>query len=177
MKSAESIASNGGVLTKIYVRPQVFAVSSALASLVNFLIGMIPLTIVCAISGQHLAWTFPLVIFVGFFMVLFVADLGLSLSILFIRFDDTRNIVAILLMVLMHGTPIFYPISILSSRMQSIVCLNPLTSYLDCFRWSFSSISAATGFDWVYVVISGTISIWMGTALFKKYWPRTVVLL
>jgi ABC-2 type transport system permease protein len=65
MQSAESIASNGGVLTKIYVPPQIFAISSALAGLVNFFIGMIPLAIVCFISGQTLAWTLPLVLVVG----------------------------------------------------------------------------------------------------------------
>lgn len=177
VQSAESIASNGGILTKIYVKPQIFAVSSALAALVNFFIGMIPLTIVCAISGQRLAWTFPLVFVVGFFMVLLVAGLGLSLSILFIRFDDTRNIVNVLLLILMYLTPIFYPISILSQRMQAIVQINPMTSYLNCFRWAFSNNAVSTPRDWIYVALSGLLSIWMGTSLFKKFWPRTVAML
>lgn len=177
VQSAESIASNGGVLTKIYVKPQIFAVSSALAALVNFFIGMIPLVIVCAISGQHIAWTFPLVFVVGFFMVLLVAGLGLSLSILFIRFDDTRNIVNVLLLILMYLTPIFYPITILSHRMQTLVKINPMTSYLNCFRWAFSNNAVSTPRDWLYVVLSGLLSIWMGTSLFRKFWPRTVAML
>ena len=177
VQSAESIASNGGVLTKIYVKPQIFAISSALAALVNFFIGMIPLTIVATISGQQIAWTFPLVFIVGFFMVLLVAGLGLSLSILFIRFDDTRNIVNVLLLILMYLTPIFYPISVLSPRMQSIVRLNPMTSFLDCFRWAFSNNAVSTPRDWIYIALSGLLSIWMGTYLFKKFWPRTVAML
>jgi hypothetical protein len=76
MISAESIASNAGVLTKIYVPPQVFPISVALAGLVNFFIGLIPLAIVVYISGQSLALTFPLVIIVGFFLALLVAGLG-----------------------------------------------------------------------------------------------------
>jgi ABC-type polysaccharide/polyol phosphate export permease len=98
MQSADSIASNGGVLTKIFVPPQVFAISSALAGLTNFFIGMLPLAVVCYISGQPLAWTLPLVLVVGILLALLVAGLGLSLSILFIRFDDSRNIVAVLLL-------------------------------------------------------------------------------
>ena len=65
MQSAESIASNGGVLTKIYVPPQIFAISAALAGLVNFFIGLIPLAIVVFISGQTLAWTLPFVLIVS----------------------------------------------------------------------------------------------------------------
>jgi ABC-type polysaccharide/polyol phosphate export permease len=177
MISAESIASNSGVLTKIYVPPQIFPISVALAGLVNFFIGLIPLAIVVYISGQSLALTFPLVIIVGFFLALLVAGLGLSLSLLFIRFDDTKNIVGVTLLILTYLTPVFYPISILSERMQNIVKLNPLTSYLDCFRWAFSNNAVATLNDWLYMGATGILAILFGTYMFKKFWPRTVAML
>jgi ABC-type polysaccharide/polyol phosphate export permease len=175
--SAESIASNSPVLTKIYVPPQIFPISVAIAGLVNFFIGLIPLAIVVYISGQSIALTFPLVIFVGFFLALLVAGLGLSLSLLFIRFDDIRNIVNVLLMILTYFTPIFYPISVLSPRLQKIIVLNPLTSYLDCFRWAFSDNASATLYDWLYMGITGTLAIIVGTFVFRKFWPRTVAML
>jgi ABC-type polysaccharide/polyol phosphate export permease len=177
MISAESIASNSGVLTKIYVPPQIFPISVALAGLVNFFIGLIPLAIVVYISGQSLALTFPLVIIVGFFLALLVAGLGLALSLLFIRFDDTKNIVGVTLLILTYLTPIFYPISILNERMQAIVKLNPLTSYLDCFRWAFSNNAVATLNDWLYMGATGIFAILFGTYMFKKFWPRTVAML
>jgi ABC-type polysaccharide/polyol phosphate export permease len=177
MISAESIASNSGVLTKIYVPPQIFPISVALAGLVNFFIGLIPLAIVVYISGQSLALTVPLVIIVGFFLALLVAGLGLSLSLLFIRFDDTKNIVGVTLLILTYLTPVFYPISILSERMQNIVKLNPLTSYLDCFRWAFSNNAVATLNDWLYMGATGILAILFGTYMFKKFWPRTVAML
>ena len=175
--SAESIANNGPVLTKIYVPPQVFPISTALAGLVNFFIGMIPLSIVCLISGQSVAWTMPLVFIVGICLALLTAGFGLTLSILYIRFDDTRNIVNVLLMILMYFTPVFYPISILSEKLQKLVALNPLTSYLDVFRWAFSNNATATLLDWVYMLSTSLISIAIGTTVFKKYWPRTVAML
>jgi ABC-type polysaccharide/polyol phosphate export permease len=177
MFSAFSIQSNSSVLTKIYVAPQVFPISVALAGLVNFFIGLIPLAAVVYISGQSLSLTFPLVIIVGFFLALLVAGIGLSLSLVFIRFDDTKNIVGILLLILTYVTPIFYPITVLSQRMQSIVNLNPLTSYLDCFRWAFSNNADATIADWLYMGATGTFAILIGSYVFKKYWPRTVAML
>ena len=177
MISAESIASNSGVLTKIYVPPQIFPISVALAGLVNFFIGLIPLTIVVYISGQSLAVTFPLVVVVGLFLTLLVSGIGLSLSLLFIRFDDTRNIVNVLLMILTYFTPIFYPVSVLSPRLQEIISYNPLTSYLDCFRWAFSNNATATLNDWLYMGATGTFAILFGTYMFKKFWPRTVAML
>jgi ABC-type polysaccharide/polyol phosphate export permease len=175
--SAESIASNGPVLTKIYVPPQVFPISTALAGLVNFFIGMIPLTIVCLISGQSIAWTMPLVIVVGICLALLTAGIGLTLSIMYIRYDDMRNIVNVLLMILMYFTPVFYPISILSPKLQQVIQMNPLTSYLDIFRWAFSNNASATISDWVFMFSTSALSIIVGTIVFKKFWPRTVAML
>ena len=177
MQSAESIASNGGVLTKIYVPPQIFAISAALAGLVNFAIGLLPLAIVVFISGQMLAWTLPLVLIVGLCMTLMVAGLGLLCSILFIRFDDTRNIVSVLLMILMYLTPIFYPISVMNNTMQNIVSWNPLTSFLEIFRWAFSNNASPTLFNWAYMLISTVFFLWLGIYNFKKHWPRMVAML
>jgi ABC-type polysaccharide/polyol phosphate export permease len=175
--SAESIASNGPVLTKIYVPPQVFPISTALAGLVNFFIGMIPLTIVCLISGQSIAWTMPLVFIVGICLALLTAGIGLTLSIMYIRFDDMRNIVNVLLMILMYFTPVFYPITILSPRLQSIIQMNPLTSYLDIFRWAFSNNGSATLSDWIFMFATSLLSLLLGTFVFKRYWPRMVAML
>ncbi len=177
MQSAESIASNGGVLTKIYVPPQIFAISVALAGLVNFSIGLIPLAIVVFISGQMLAWTLPLVLIVGLCMTLFVTGLGLMCSILFIRFDDTRNIISILLTILMYLTPIFYPISVMNSTMQNIIQWNPLTSFLEIFRWAFSNNASPNFFDWIYMFVTTAAFLLLGMYIFKKHWPRMVMML
>ena len=101
----------------------------------------------------------------------------MGLSLLFIRFDDTKNIVGVTLLILTYLTPVFYPISVLSDRMQSIVKLNPLTSYLDCFRWAFSNNATPTLFSWVYMSIWSIFALLLGTYVFKKYWPRTVAML
>jgi ABC-type polysaccharide/polyol phosphate export permease len=138
---------------------------------------MLPLALVCFVSGQPLALTLPLVLVVGIALALLTAGLGLALSIMFIRFDDTRNIVQVLLMILMYLTPIFYPVSVMNSTMQRIIHWNPLTSYLDIFRWAFSNNATPTLFSWIYMTIWSTFAIVMGTYVFKKYWPRTVAML
>jgi ABC-2 type transport system permease protein len=177
MASAESIAGNGGVLTKIHIPPQIFAISASLAALVNFTIGFLPLALVVLISGQNLSLWLPASLVVAFFMAIFVSGIGLTLSILFIRFDDSRNIVAVLLMITMYLTPIFYPVSVLNSTMQNIVRWNPLTSYLEIFRWAFSNNASPSGRDWIFMIVTSLASISIGTYFFKKKWPQTMAML
>jgi ABC-type polysaccharide/polyol phosphate export permease len=159
------------------VPPKIFAFAASLAAFINFLIGLIPLTLVVYISGQSLSFFLPIVLLVGFFLALFVAGVGLALSVIFIRFDDAKNIINVLLLILLYLTPVFYPISILNERMQQIVTLNPLTSFLDVFRWSFSNNATATPADFIYLSLTGIIFFTLGNFIFKRYWPRTVSML
>ena len=177
VKAANSIAANGNILTKVAVPPYIFAYAAACAALINFLIGLIPLMFVVYISGQTLAITLPLVFFMGIFLTIFVAGVGLGLSVVFIRFDDAKNIVNVLLMILVYLTPIFYPISILTNELQLIVNLNPLTSYLDIFRWAFSNNSSVTSLDFIYIGFSSFFALYLGVFIFRKYWNRIVVML
>ena len=77
----------------------------------------------------------------------------------------------------MKLTPIFYPISVMNPTMQNVIHWNPLTSYLEIFRWAFSNNANPTVFNWVYMSIWSVVSIFFGIYIFKKYWPRTVAML
>lgn len=175
--TADSIARNGGVLTKIAVPPQIFAFSTAISSLINFLIGLIPLAIVVIISGQNISIFFPLTIVVGACLALFITGIGLLSSILFIRFDDTRNIVNVLLIITFYLTPVLYPVSILSNDMQTVIALNPITSFLEIFRWSFSNNATPTINNWVYMFCSSIGVFMLGSKMLKVFWPRMIIMI
>jgi ABC-type polysaccharide/polyol phosphate export permease len=74
-------------------------------------------------------------------------------------------------------TPLFYPITDLTPRMQSIVSLNPLTSYLNCFRWTISDYAIADWWDWLYMLGTSGLVFVMGVFFFKKQWNRVIVML
>ena len=132
--AADSVSSSAGILTKVYVRPEIFALSSTISNAINFFIGLIPLTLVLLISHQTPTWKFPLVILVVLSMTLFSMGLSLLLSIAYINFDDSRSLINIILLVLQYMTPVFYPIDVLGPHTRRVIELNPLTSYLQVFR-------------------------------------------
>jgi uncharacterized RDD family membrane protein YckC len=56
--------------------------------------------------------------------------------------------------------------------MQQIVNLNPLTSFLDVFRWSFSNNATATGADFAYLSLTGIIFFALGMAKADNYYDK-----
>ena len=175
--AADSIAFGAGILQKIYVPPQVFALASAISSAVNFFFGLIALTLVSFITGDGLSWLFPLTGIVIFCMLLLVTGLGLITAILYIRYDDSRNIIVIFLSLMTYLTPVFYPKEILNPMVANVVSLNPVTSYLDVFRFVFASTGTATTFDWVYMLGSSTVVFIIGLRFFSRQWPKSVVMM
>jgi ABC-2 type transport system permease protein len=176
-QAADSIAQGSGILMKIYVPPQVFAFAGAVSNAVNFCFGLFALAFISVITGDGISMFFPLTVLIILFMLMYVTGLGLLVSVAYVRYDDTRSIFAILISFMMYLSPIFYPKEILSETMLRIVNINPLTSYLDVFRYVFSNTGSASWGDWVYMSGFSVVILFIGIRSFAKAWPRTVVMM
>jgi len=177
MQATESIASGVGILQKVYVRPYVFAFASAISNSVNFVLGLFALIVVTLLVGEGISIFAPLVVTVIICLLALTIGLSLLTAILFIRFDDSKNIIAIVLQLLYYLTPIFYPKDILSAPVRFIVSINPLSSYLDIFRFVFASTGKATLFDWLYMFSSSILILVIGLFVFKRSWAKSVVMM
>jgi ABC-2 type transport system permease protein len=176
-QAADSIALGSGILMKIYVPPQVFAFAGALSNAVNFCFGLFALTFISLITGDGISLFFPATILVITSMLMYVTGLGLLVSIAYVRYDDTRSLFAILISFMMYLSPIFYPKEILNDTMLTVVNANPLTSFLDVFRYVFSNTGSASWADWAYMGGFSAFILIMGIRSFAKAWPRTVVMM
>jgi ABC-type polysaccharide/polyol phosphate export permease len=171
---ADAIASGAGVLTKVYVRPEIFAASASISSAINFLIGLVPLTVVLAIYHRTPTLRFPLVLVVIICMALFTTGLSLLLAIAYINFDDSRSLINIFLMALQYMTPIFYPLSVLGPHTREVINLNPLTSFLEIFRREFGNSVVSTPHNWELMIGYSLIAFVGGFYVFSKSWPKVV---
>jgi len=172
--AADSIATGAGVLTKVYVRPEIFALSATISSAINFLFGLIPLTLVLAISHKLPGWGFPLTILVLGCMTLFTTGLGLMLAIAYVNFDDSRSLIQIMLLALQYMTPVFYPLSVLGPHTRVVIEANPLTSYVSVFRDVFGNNYVASLNNWLMMGISSLVMFCLGFYIFQRAWPRVV---
>ncbi len=175
--AADSIAGGAGVLTKVYVPPPIFALSATISTAVNFFMGLIPLTAIVYVSGQSLRLRTPAVVIVALCMVLLTTGLGLLLSLVYIRFDDSRPLVQLILLMLTYMTPVFYPVSVLGPHTRAVIELNPLTSTLNVFRDMFGRNAVATLGDWLYMSGTSVLIFCLGLYFFNRMWPKTVAML
>ena len=170
----DSLSATGVLASKVRVKPQLFVYATAISGLVNFAIGLLPLSLIVILLDSGLTfrvlWILPWMAY----MYLILVTLGTFVAVLFSNFDDSRNLIAVVLMTLTYVTPIFYPLEILSGTTRRIVELNPFTTAVEFFRLSFLnygtvsylSIVLSTGLIGVFLIIS--------RKLLSKEWPKMV---
>ncbi len=129
-----SVLGNAGLITKVYMPKYIYPLTRVLSSLVNLVIFLIPLVIVCAVTGVRLHKSAVLALFFLVCLVIFSLGMGLILSSSMVFFRDTQFLWNVFSMIWMYATPIFYPETIIPENIKFIHTLNPLYYFLQSAR-------------------------------------------
>lgn len=134
---SSSITLNANLVTKVYFPRLIMPLSSAVVSLVDFLITLV-LFIVLAIWYRFLpGWQ---IVFMPAFVALAVLAafaFGLFFAAVNVRFRDIAQLIPFLVQVGFYVCPIAYSSRLASDKwFYSIYNINPLVGIIDGFRWS-----------------------------------------
>jgi ABC-type polysaccharide/polyol phosphate export permease len=144
MVGITSITGNANLVKKVYFPREVLTISSVLANLVNFLLGLIVLFVVLLVSRSPLSpwlWLLPVVILI---QTCFVLGVAFVLSTLNVFYRDTIMIMDVVMLAWFFLTPVAYPITTLPSAYQFLgmtvdvhrwmYILNPMASLIAAYR-------------------------------------------
>ncbi len=177
MASGAAIVGSAGILTKVYVPPEVFSVAAAVAAAVNFMISLGVLLVIQVATGVGIPWTVIFVPVVVIALLALTAGLGLIIASAAVHFFDVLDLTAVLIQLTSYLTPTFYPISIVPEGFQWMIKVNPLYSYLTVFRSVVYGDAGAEWWMWTYMGLSSVLVLIVGVYIFSKSWRRLVVLL
>lgn len=175
--TSASMTTSAGVLTKVYVPPEVFAVAAAVAGAVNLVLGAIPLLVIQVAVGVGLPWTVVLTPVPVLFLLGLISGVGLLVAVLAIQYNDVLDLVQVLLVLVGYLTPTFYPITIIPAGYRHLFLLNPLFSFVDVFRNLVYGGTFGPWSSWLIVVVTGTTALLLGLTVFARRWPTLAALL
>jgi lipopolysaccharide transport system permease protein len=160
-QSSLSLLGQFHLLTKVYF-PRLFVpIATASVFVVDVLMSLGIYALVLLYFRVVPSWT---VIFVPLLVVLtLIATLGIGimLAALTIFYRDFKHIVPFLTMIFMFVTPVIFPASVFSPRLQTVLALNPMFGLVPAFRsailglpWNFSTLAISTVSALVIFVIA-----------------------
>lgn len=170
-----AIVSSRGILIKVYVPPEVFSFSAAIAAAVNFLVGLVPLVGLMLILGVDIPATAPLAIFVIVAMLMLVTGLGLIIASMAVYFYDVLDLVRVLTQLVTFGAATFYPLDIVPDRFVPFIKANPLFHYIDVFRGLIYEGQLPGTLSSVMVFGSAVVALVLGVWIFSRTWLNLVV--
>ncbi len=144
-----SVVAQEGVVRKTQFPRLVIPISTILTGLFNLGLNLIIVLVFLLAFGVDPAWSwflFPLAVAVLF---VFTSAVGMSLSVLYVRFRDVAIIWTVAGQALMYATPILYPVDLKpDSTFERLLMVNPLSVIFEQVRvWVLHEPGAPTAVE------------------------------
>lgn len=134
----QSIVSRGDLLRKVNFSKPVIIFSVISNALINLLISLVVVIIFALINGVQLGWNVVFVPFLLLELILFASGIAFILATLFVYFRDLAPIWEVVMQAGFYGTPIIYPVTMISETHQTIakiLMLNPMAQIVQDMRY------------------------------------------
>jgi ABC-2 type transport system permease protein len=178
-QSVSSIISQESVVRKTQFPRLVIPLAVVLTSLFNLAVNLVVVLAFLLIGGIEPTWTwllFPLVLAGLLVLTTAVATL---LSALYPRYRDTAIIWSVAATALFYGTPVLYPLEIVSQPLRDLIALNPLTPLFELARkWIVDPgapgpSTVGDGTAWLLVPVAIVVATCaLAVLVFKREAPR-----
>jgi lipopolysaccharide transport system permease protein len=138
-----TLLTNSGILTKVYFPREVLPISTVVAGLVDFMIGMVFMIILMIVEGYYpslrILWCIPLIGLSALLALSFSFWVSSAAAI----YRDIGFIIPFLVQMLMFATPVIYPANMVPEAYQFIYNLNPMVLVIEGFRWALLGMGDA----------------------------------
>ncbi|MDO4940322.1 MAG: ABC transporter permease [Erysipelotrichaceae bacterium] len=163
-----SISSNDKLITKVYVPKYIFPLSRTISSSINLIISIVPLLLVCLLTGLAFKQSALLALFFFVCLMIFVLGFGMILATLMVFFRDIQFLWSVICMIWMYATPIFYPAAIIPPKYSFIQTLNPLYQCIKNIRICLIDGISPEPRAYAYSFALALFWLLLGSFIFKK---------
>ena len=111
----------------------------------------------------------PLILAVLIMFLLFMAGIGLLVSLLNVFLRDIGHLLGVLLMCWFWITPVFYSLEMLPLKFRWVVAANPVSSYIIDFRVLIFYGQVPSLIDFLVLFIFSVLSLLLGLLVFGRY--------
>lgn len=166
--AGNSLIGNSNLITKVYFPRLYMPVGSALAGLLDIIIGssfLIALMIYYGVPFHAKILITPLFVILLFFLT---TSISLILAAMNVKYRDVKYVIPFMTQIWLFLTPIIYPVSFLPERYQWLLALNPVTGIIEGFR---ACLLEQNAIPWNLVGTSALITaalMLFGTVYFRK---------
>lgn len=167
-RSSSSMVSNQSLVQKVFF-PRLLVPISSLASIVlDFLVGFSLLVVLMIIFGIAPGWQILLLPVWIVLTLLLGVGFGLAAAAYLVKYRDVGYVLPWFMQVLMYASPLAYALSAVPQNLRWLFEINPVTWFLEAFRWSTLGTAMPPVWQLVAIAVAGPLVFFLGTLVFQK---------
>lgn len=167
-----SIISNSNLIKKAVKFPsEILPIVMVINNLINHMIGVGLLMAILVFSSVKFSPFMFLIVVYLFFAVIFAIGIGWMLSSMNVYLKDVQQVLGLLMMVWFFFTPVFFPLSIVPSKIHFILKLNPMYHVVEGYRFALLVGRPLSITSFAYLAVSAFVMFGIGGIFFKKLKP------
>jgi len=149
--SSNSLVGSQNLITKVYFPRLIIPLATVTAGIVDFVLAFLVLLVMMVYYG---IWPGTALLWLPVFFVLAFATalgVGMWMSALNVAYRDVRYVVPFLVQIWLFVTPVIYPTSTVTARLEGLGVpgwlfgLNPMTGVINGFRWALLGVGSRPG--------------------------------
>lgn len=173
MKTSETFTANATIFGKVYFPRLIVPLSIVISNIIRLGIQLLLLIIFWLYfyfkgAEIHLNITILLLPFLLILMAGHGLAFGVIISSLTTKYRDLKFLVQFGVQLLMYASPIVYPLSKVPEKYQWILLLNPMTSIIETFKYSFLGIGVFNPMHLLLNFIFLFVTLSIGLLLFNR---------
>jgi lipopolysaccharide transport system permease protein len=169
-----SLVGNAPMLSKVFFPRLTLPLASAVAALMDFLIGLALMLVLLVVTGTPLTLailTLPLWVLM---LSVFALGIGMMAAALMVSYRDVGFVLPVVLTSLQQLSPVYWPLAELSRHAPTwlppgaYLALNPVAPLIEGMRWSLTGGQLAVAPGWVgYSCAWALVALALGILIFR----------
>ncbi|MGC4044228.1 MAG: ABC transporter permease [Armatimonas sp.] len=169
-----SLVGNAPMLSKVFFPRLTLPLASAVAALLDFLIGLALMLLLLLITHTPITLAILTLPFWALALSVFALGIGMMAAALIVSYRDVAFVLPVVLTSLQQLSPVYWPLGELGRHAPTwlppnvYLALNPVASLIEGMRWSLTGGQLAVGPGWViYACVWSVISLILGVVIFR----------
>lgn len=167
-RASSSMVSNQSLVQKVFFPRLLVPVSSIASIVVDFFVGFALLIVLLFAFGINPGWAvFLLPVWVMLILMLGLG-FGLTAAAYLVKYRDVGYVLPWFMQVLMYASPLAYALTAVPENLRWLFEINPVTWFLEVFRWSALGTPAPPLWQILAIAIAAPLVFFLGTLVFQK---------
>lgn len=167
-RAASSMVGNQALVQKVFFPRMLVPISSLASIVVDFVVAFSLLVVLLFIFGISPGWeVFLLPVWILLILMLGLG-IGLAAAAYMVKYRDVGYVLPWFMQIVMYASPLAYSLSAVPDNLRWLFEANPVTWFLEAFRWSVLETPAPATWQIVALVVSAPLVLFLGTLVFQK---------